>query len=458
MALVKPLIFPTYADAVIGENNCLAKGSLTSPTDILGGTLSGDNIAGAVFDRNGVQFNELSCIIITAAELGLGSLNELKTGYTVYMEISKNFWDVAYNPSAVRYAHFMDAGGNSVRWYRQSLNSDTIILDVDNNSTQGTVGVGYPDFVPVWITGIDGHIKVYTNYLLTNTSGWKNASNINNFYIGGAGISALPSVDGGVSIKNVAVWDRSMVNSSHRYSVGTIGDSILGITTYAQLDSGILTQVENGPVEPGFTTGPTAGFDSNCIPQLHRKLAAGGMFVSGERVQHWSVGGSTVTSPGSPSVNWTTMADRIVDLTTYNVSGSGMSHSPDFMCINIGTNDIGSSSPSHPSTDYTDGTFLNALQADIDAMRAAGVQFIILNTIMGRLDTDNTQLGDRNTRMDNANLAMKSLTGVDALVDQFTLFGGHSVTADKFTDGLHLSTTGSALYSDGVADAILGIL
>ena len=89
-----PLIFPTYEEAVVGENGCVAKGSFTSSADIAGGNLVEDN-SSAVFDSNGFHGNNStgSYAGVKFEVAQLSTIADLSNGFTIYCEVEKGFFD-----------------------------------------------------------------------------------------------------------------------------------------------------------------------------------------------------------------------------------------------------------------------------------------------------------------------------------------------------------------------------
>lgn len=429
-----PLIFPKYGEDAVGENGLLAAGSLTSATDIAGGTIVGTNTAGAVFSSAGFQANKLSAIQFLVGQIP--AIATLTKGFTIGFEVSSHIFNYLYAPAVVEYMARL-RGANTAWLYRNtganwqcSYRSGT--TDTKFDIRDESLGA----FAQVHWTGGSGWQHIYVDGLLVAKGVFADGTNVYEVDIGGDGTVSVPSLLTD-TIRNLVIYNRSMILPARLNTIAVFGDSFANQGTYPNNNAAITAATPDGLAEAGIHVGSQVMENSGMAPVMHARLHQNGTGIGGGRILHWAEGGAGVLVASSASTP-KTLGQRMT------TAVSGRWPKPDVAVFVIGTNDLASTSVANFSAG---GTWPTAYQAVINQLPAATLKIVC--NLIGRTDVSYV---DKINAANNSGIP--SLTGV-TVVDMFTATGGHNISTDYLqADGVHPNQVGQALFGAKITAAI----
>ncbi len=450
-----PLVFPAYGQDVVGSNGLVMAASFTSSGDIGGGNLAG--VTG-VFNANGYFPNVLSSITFDTTTLpALANIDT--TGFTLCMEMSADLFrgDFTTVVAGIEYYFRLIAGteayiihvDGAARARCRALNHAGTSLNTDYDFAGfGASG----DMLPVHFVGGNGYMRMYVNGYIWLDAEWNPSSGT--YLVLGAGTqngTSRPGLESG-SIRNVMFYNRIMSVPNIPIVIALLGDSQGNQGTYPNVagNAEIEAAAVDGDAEAGFTTGSATLKETALAPALHGRLALTNKNPSANRIQHWSVGGLGVIHSGAATVAGL-LSERVAQMTSAYPA-------PDMIIHFIGTNDLADVS-ALPTAQITDNTWRNAFQVEIDNLKAKGVSKQVVINIPSRTDATYLSISDREYRLNTMNAQMLELTDVNKVVDLFTDLGGHSISSQYLSDGVHLSGQGhTKLVSDLLFPAVTSLI
>lgn len=455
--------FPSYDDAVVGQDGVIMKGKLTSQTDIVGGIIS---LSGTpTFDSRGMT-GSLGAGTSSGISIVVGSGDLAATAKrgTVSFMCSTAAFD-KLSPPVLGQNFIWFIGGPIVTISRTAgtgvlrcFNNSSVLM---NGSFYKTVdgrfqgnGTGRGSMSQVHIVYDDTGLDIWVDYHKFASVLWTSAATKCQF-------TQVRLNSSGTSNGGSYTWTNFMYSTKKMVIPRTTrgarivhfyGDSFPMQGAYAdkaasggyqqmgEIGIGVNNPTPDGKSDAGYA-GSDLHYDAGMFATFRRTLAKNGIFTG--KIGMWAYSGSGFLLAGADG-NKT--QDRITTALNFE--------RPDIAVLVVGYNDANQNAGTGPS----DLPAYKALvQTSIDAIVAKNPNVIIIICTLPY----NASYVPTLTSVNNVNAQFSSVAAVSPRVsidDKFTQWGGANGSASWFQTNDHPNSLGSQDYGKSIANLVLSRL
>lgn len=368
------------------DEDIILSASLTSSSDIGGGTIVGNNTSAIDFNSSGVQFNSASAIKISPTAAQVTKLNKQ---FRITLWVDKYLVDIDTLVAINETLLYTDTG--IATWLLRKMTSGGLrARQAANLANWYSSGIGKPDVVRVDITGDAQTLEAYVDHALVGKDTLTSPIDFTNLYIGGNGLG-VPSTTTG-RIKNIEISTRRLMLPTHPKvrHINLYTDSYGMQGNYGATITAIIGKSVTG--NTGTRYDPVDSHrDAGISYTIHRELAKQGIFVGGNRIRWCGAGGI-----GAVAAN--VDGDRLSDRFDATTGASVPYANPDISIWILGANDVFGSLDN--ATEQA--AFELAYKTELDKSIALGCDINLVVDICNRTDSDySAQIIRGNNGIDN---------------------------------------------------------